>query len=236
MHNKKTTRWFFYVCLVLMMGCRGGSGPVTEGSSREADASAQAVASDQTPSSPTATETDLDATTSSSEHPDPSVERRLIPGVNQPNTPDLADDGIHDPDNPALATMQSPFQALSALPIGRWKEIDWMQALKRGDIQPRAGLETEGGMEALDLDIIMTNTKSMPHVRFPHSAHTKWLACSNCHPDIFIPKKGANAITMNAILKGQFCGICHGKVAFSSYICQRCHSVTHEGSPQQWWK
>jgi len=31
----------------------------------------------------------------------------------------------------------------------------------------------------------------MDHVRFPHKAHTQWLTCSNCHPQIFIPKLGA---------------------------------------------
>ena len=159
-----------------------------------------------------------------------------IPGVNKPNTPDMATDGIHDPTNPALATMQNPSQALSVLPIGQWKEIDWMLALKQNKIQPRASLKATGKMEILDMDIIMTNTKSMPHIQFPHISHTRWLACSNCHPAIFQAKKGSNPITMNAILKGQYCGVCHGKVAFSSFICQRCHNVTHDGSPNKWWK
>lgn len=165
-----------------------------------------------------------------------TVERRMIPGVNQPNTPDLHLDGIHDPDNPALAVMQNPSQPLSALPMGKWREIDWMKALAQNAIQPRATLHGEGTMQVLDLDIILTDTKSMPHVRFPHLAHTKWLDCSNCHPDIFLPQKGMNDISMDSIFKGRFCGTCHGKVAFSNYICQRCHNVPHAGSPSQWWK
>ncbi len=163
------------------------------------------------------------------------VERRDIPGDNRARTPDLRADGIHDPKSPGLASMQNPSQSLSALPIGRWGEIDWMQALTRKSIRPRANLKTEGNMEVLDLDIIMTNTKSMPHVRFPHNSHTQWLACSNCHPQIFVAKKGGNTMPMNDILKGQYCGTCHGKVSFSVYICQRCHSVVHEGSPDKWW-
>ncbi|MBF0160937.1 MAG: hypothetical protein HQL88_01485 [Magnetococcales bacterium] len=161
--------------------------------------------------------------------------RQASSGVNRAQTSSLRGDGIHDPNNPALATMQNPSQSLSVLPLGKWGEIDWMQALARNTIRPRANLKNEGKMEVLDLDIIMSNTKSMPHVRFPHNSHTQWLACSNCHPKPFVQQKGGNPMTMDAILKGQFCGVCHGKVSFSTYICQRCHSVVHEGSPDKWW-
>lgn len=167
--------------------------------------------------------------------PPKPVERRDIPGENRARTPDLRADGIHDPTSPALPNMQNPSQSLSALPLGRWGEIDWMQALNRKSIRPRANIKTEGAMEVLDLDIVMTNTKTMPHVRFPHSSHTQWLACSNCHPTPFVAQKGGNTMPMDSILKGKFCGMCHGKVAFSIYICQRCHNVVHEGSPEKWW-
>jgi c(7)-type cytochrome triheme protein len=90
-------------------------------------------------------------------------------------------------------------------------------------------------MLEMDMDIIMTNTAYMPHVRFPHLAHTQWLDCSNCHPKIFVPEKGANPVHMNAIFRGEFCGRCHDKVSFSLFICERCHSVVHEGSGPKWW-
>jgi c(7)-type cytochrome triheme protein len=64
----------------------------------------------------------------------------------------------------------------------------------------------------------------MPDVVYPHKQHTEWLDCSNCHPAIFIPKKGANDISMAAILLGQKCGVCHGKVAFPVAECRKCHS------------
>ena len=75
----------------------------------------------------------------------------------------------------------------------------------------------------------------MPWVRFPHKPHTKWLACSNCHPAIFLPQEGANDISMNKVLRGEYCGVCHDKVAFSLFVCERCHSVPHEGSGKKWW-
>ncbi|MEO5331740.1 MAG: hypothetical protein H7839_06920 [Magnetococcus sp. YQC-5] len=162
-------------------------------------------------------------------------DKRFRPGDNRSKAVPLAKDGIHDPTSPAMQLLQSPSQALSAIPEGKWGEVDWMRAIKEGIIKPYASLNGKQNMEILDLDIILTNTKTMPHVRFPHESHTRWLACSNCHPEIFIPKKGANAMPMDAIFKGRFCGTCHGRVAFSVYICQRCHSITHENSPAKWW-
>ena len=77
----------------------------------------------------------------------------------------------------------------------------------------------------MDLNIVREVKKSpMPDVVYPHKQHTEWLDCSNCHPDVFIPKKGADQISMAAILLGQKCGVCHGKVAFPVTECKRCHS------------
>ena len=91
-------------------------------------------------------------------------------------------------------------------------------------------------MEILDLDIIMKNTKQMPYVKFPHSTHTEWLSCTNCHEDIFAMKAGSHSINMNKILEGQYCGECHGRVAFSPLdSCHSCHSVPHPNSPERWW-
>lgn len=163
------------------------------------------------------------------------IEKRFIPGDNRSKASPLSKDGIHDPTSPAIQLLQDPTQSLSAIPSGQWGEVDWMRAIKEGVITPFASLKGKEKMEILDLDIIMTNTKTMPHVRFPHESHTQWLSCSNCHPQIFIPQKGANAMTMDAVFKGRFCGQCHGRVAFSGYICQRCHSIPHENSPPKWW-
>ncbi|MBF0181293.1 MAG: hypothetical protein HQM03_14820 [Magnetococcales bacterium] len=165
----------------------------------------------------------------------PATRRSILPGDNRAKTSSLAKDGIHDPDSPAMSLLQDPSQALSAIPSGQWGEVDWMKAIREGVIKPFASLNGKGQMDVLDMDIILTNTKTMPHVRFPHESHTRWLACTNCHPDVFIAKKGENVMNMDSIFRGRFCGTCHGRVAFSVYICQRCHSIPHENSPPKWW-
>ncbi|MFQ5470211.1 MAG: c(7)-type cytochrome triheme domain-containing protein [Gammaproteobacteria bacterium] len=136
------------------------------------------------------------------------------------------DDGIHDPDNHAVDVLQPPYEALIDFPRDNAGIIDWIQAVKQGFIEPRADIDGKTQKQTLDKDIIFTDTGAMPHVRFPHLSHTLWLDCSNCHPAIFIEKKGANNIAMNDILTGKYCGLCHGKVAFPPTLnCMRCHSM-----------
>jgi len=150
-------------------------------------------------------------------------------------TESLLEDGIHDPANPALKSLQEPADALAAFPQDRRGGIDWVKALDLGIINPRETLNGEEGMLFMDMDIIFTDTGQMPFVRFPHLAHTKWLDCSNCHPKIFIPQKGFNNPSMDGILAGEHCGRCHDKIAFALWICERCHSVPHANSPPKWW-
>jgi c(7)-type cytochrome triheme protein len=76
----------------------------------------------------------------------------------------------------------------------------------------------------MDLNIVREVKGSMPDVVYPHKQHTEWLDCSNCHPAIFVPQKGANSISMASILLGEKCGVCHGKVAFPVSECRLCHS------------
>ena len=151
------------------------------------------------------------------------------------STETLQTDGIHDPANDAIKTLQDPAEAMSAFPMDRRGAVNWVSALELGIIEPRADLQGAGNMQVLDLDILFKDTGEMPWVKFPHSAHTQWLACSNCHPNIFVMKQGANNPSMDGILAGEFCGRCHDKVAFALWVCERCHSVPHEGSPAKWW-
>ena len=146
------------------------------------------------------------------------------------------DDEYHDTDNNAIVVLQSPAKAMADFPRDRRNEVNWVKALDEGFIAPRADLLGKTQMVTMDMDILMKNTQFMPWVKFPHIAHTKWLACENCHPKIFIPQEGANPISMNKVLRGEFCGVCHDKVAFSLFVCERCHSVPHEGSGPAWWK
>lgn len=138
----------------------------------------------------------------------------------------VPEDGIHDPSNDAVHVFQQPVDAMSKFPRDSVGLVNWVEAMDKGLIAPRADIWGETEKKTLDLDIIFTQTGKMPNVRFPHLAHTKWLDCSNCHPDIFIEKKGANNIAMQDVLTGKYCGLCHGKVAFPpTKNCMRCHSV-----------
>jgi c(7)-type cytochrome triheme protein len=136
------------------------------------------------------------------------------------------EDGIHDPENEGTKMLQSPKIAFETLPKSTsGNRVDWVKALHRGEIAPRYDrLDADVVPIVMDLNIVREVKGSMPNVVYPHKQHTKWLDCSNCHPAIFIPEKGANQISMASILLGQQCGVCHGTVAFPVSECRKCHS------------
>lgn len=140
----------------------------------------------------------------------------------------IAEDGIHDKNNEAVKILQPPAEAMLNFPRDDRGVINWVETLDKGLIYPRMGLSEDDRMHAVDFDVIFKNTASMPYVRFPHRPHTVWLTCQNCHPAIFIPQRGSNPVTMSAIIAGEYCGVCHGKVAFPPYECNRCHRVPRE--------
>jgi len=137
-----------------------------------------------------------------------------------------SEDGIHDPGNAGTNSLQWPSEAFRDLPKSpNGNRVDWVKALREGLIAPRYELDDPNAeVFKLDLVIVREVKGSMPNVVFPHLAHTEWLDCSNCHDEIFIPQKGANQVSMAAILLGQKCGVCHGSVAFPVSDCRRCHA------------
>jgi c(7)-type cytochrome triheme protein len=147
----------------------------------------------------------------------------------------LNKDGLHDPESPAIHILQEPSTALSLLPpdnVGN--KVSWIKALREQYIEPRTNILPETDIEVIDMDIIMERTGELPMVLFPHKPHTEWLDCDNCHDEIFIEKVDANPVNMLAILTGEYCGRCHGAVAFPLTECNRCHSVirsTFTGKP-----
>lgn len=146
----------------------------------------------------------------------------------------IAEDGIHDPGVPVVNVLQPPYEAMANFPRDDQGFTDWVKILEMGLIDPRKSLDATGEMFPVDFDIVFRNTQSMPYVRFPHRQHTEWLTCANCHPRIFIPQKGANPVSMSAIIQGEYCGVCHGKVAFPPTMnCGRCHSVAKETALQR---
>jgi c(7)-type cytochrome triheme protein len=138
----------------------------------------------------------------------------------------LAQDELHDPSIAALNLLQNPIAALSKLPPdGFGNQVDWVKALENGDIKPRGNIRSNSGIKVLDLNVLRKNTGEMDMVLFPHKQHTEWMACSNCHEQIFKSKAGATKFSMLDILNGEYCGRCHGAVAFPLTECKRCHNV-----------
>lgn len=142
----------------------------------------------------------------------------------------LAKDGVHDPANPGIKMLQEPREALSRLPkdyVGN--RVNWIQSLREGLIDPRTNVLPDTPIRVLNLDILMPRTGEMPMVLFPHKQHTEWLDCTNCHEGLFKYKAGSTkALNMFSILQGEYCGRCHGAVAFPLTECRRCHSVVRK--------
>lgn len=105
--------------------------------------------------------------------------------------------------------------------------VDWVAALREGVIAPWAGLtEDAPPKREFGFDFIYKPENKEDDAVFPHSSHSEWLACNNCHPSVF---EGFDflrgALNMDAVEDGQYCGRCHGKVAFpqGDDNCTRCH-------------
>jgi hypothetical protein len=119
---------------------------------------------------------------------------------------------------------KSTVPALDALPKDAFGEVDWTASVVRGLIAPKASLDPKVEDEPpLNLNIfIEAKVPLMANVIFPHSIHTYWLSCNNC--------------SMDEIFKGEWCGRCHGKVAFRFWPranCTRCHVILKGESRQK---
>ena len=138
----------------------------------------------------------------------------------------LARDGVHDPNSPALKLLQEPAEALARLPAdGAGNRVQWVDALEQGHISPRTNILPETKIRLRETDVLLNLNGSTPIVRFPHRQHTLWLDCSNCHEQPFKSQTGANPLSMEKMLQGEQCGVCHGAVSFPLTECNRCHSV-----------
>lgn len=141
----------------------------------------------------------------------------------------LLKDGLHDPASPGVRLKQEPAEALSKLPPDTTgNQVRWVRAIEDGAINPRTNILPQTQVKLRDDEIIVSKFGSMPAVKFPHRAHTLWLDCSNCHDRLFVAKLGANRFSMQKILDGEQCGVCHGAVAFPLTECNRCHNTANE--------
>ncbi len=106
--------------------------------------------------------------------------------------------------------------------------IDWEAAESKGLIKPvdtLEGISMQRPRLKPQKDFsIEANVSGVSDVVFSHKKHAVWNGCEVCHPDIFPIIKGAAKYTMADIRKGDYCGVCHVKIAFPLDECQRCHS------------
>lgn len=144
-----------------------------------------------------------------------------------------------------LPTEAAP--TLNALPKDRFGGVNWTKAAVEGVIRPRDTIgEDETGRPSgpvrtrddlispaaredehfQKLIVIQVKNHFMADVLFPHGMHTCWVGCNSCHPKPFATRIGATKMSFQGILAGDFCGKCHGKVAFPLEPfdnCRRCH-------------
>jgi c(7)-type cytochrome triheme protein len=133
---------------------------------------------------------------------------------------------------PEIESILNWEEAAEMLPKDDIDEIDWSAALREGIIKPRAEIGRRGNPKAnlFKYDFYFAGPDSDSDAFFPHSAHTEWLTCESCHPAIFPYRETGMqigeqyAIYMDQIFDGEFCGKCHGTVAFILDSCSRCHA------------
>lgn len=106
--------------------------------------------------------------------------------------------------------------------------INWEEAEEKGIINPIDYLEgvskQRPSLKAQKDFAIEVKSLWVDKVLFSHKKHAVWNGCEVCHPEIFPSvKKGATKYTMFEIVSGQYCGVCHDRVAFPLQDCQRCH-------------
>ena len=107
--------------------------------------------------------------------------------------------------------------------------VDWSATLEKGIIAPVNSIRSAPRMSLaakLKQPLKLGTASPRSDVYFSHEDHFEELDCSSCHPDIFnIKKKSTDAFSMDSNIYGNFCGVCHMKVAFPMNDCKRCHKT-----------
>lgn len=132
-----------------------------------------------------------------------------------------------------LGAGSSKFEAfLLKTPIQRTAAgngVNWTEGLNSGAVKPQTFIRKKPrDMMFGKVLQLKTGTSLITAALFPHQAHTAWLDCDNCHPDLFTIRKTETHFSMDEILKGNYCGVCHLKVAFPMNECRRCHPAMRE--------
>ncbi len=158
------------------------------------------------------------------EKPKSKVEKETAADSPQVDRLGLSSDTDLSTERPAIETVDSWDEALSMLPKDYKKQADWSAAVEQGVVKPRYGIDPKSSYDRIfQYDFIIEELPDKPKNEgyFPHSSHTQWLGCKNCHMTLYPYKR--NFATMKEMRQGLSCGACHGKVAFSLRQCKRCH-------------
>lgn len=128
---------------------------------------------------------------------------------------------------PPIERVRQTDSVLQMLPRDNAGNVDWVAALKTGVIRPRpvppGGRAPRGQQFQFAYDFVFPGPDTTFDAYFPHSVHTEWASCQQCHPRIF-PYRGT-PIKMADVFTGKYCGECHGKVSFPVLTgCERCHT------------
>ena len=114
------------------------------------------------------------------------------------------------------------------LPRNEAGDVAWTKALETKVITPSPGLAPDAKDEdPTDMDVELVPAGQVEYkVVFPHKAHTMWMGCPSCHEAIFAMEKGKAKMTMAKLNDGEYCGVCHGKVAAPDMNgCPACHAA-----------
>ncbi len=129
--------------------------------------------------------------------------------------------------------------AFELLPKDRFGLVNWTKAEADGLISPRGSIDGIEGVQEDSEEGFFENMIRLkvaesffPDVLFPHGTHSSMISCDSCHPEPFKKEVGANNVKMAGIFEGQWCGKCHGIVAFpvtypvqEPFNCRRCHML-----------
>lgn len=167
------------------------------------------------------------------EGPAPGERAQAVPVVRRPRhpapptpPPTPAEVTQAGTDKKGAATFSTWDDVVRLLPKDEVGNPDWVAALKEKVIAPRASLDPAAPAQeilALDVDLMPKSDPAFA-VTFSHQKHGAWLACPNCHTNMFEMKAGATPMTGADVHSDRYCGACHGKVAFDIESgCSLCH-------------
>ncbi len=127
---------------------------------------------------------------------------------------------------PEIESVLAWSKAKEMLPTDKKGRVDWSKAERLGVIKPRDRIDSRDPIQAFvfKYDFFIPAEDPEDDAFFPHSTHTRWLACESCHPKLF-PLR-AEKYTKSQMKEGRYCGACHtktGGATFSLRACDRCH-------------